>query len=124
MIIKIIFITNGIYDLMCALSILWLYPYPIFNFLSQLHPTVFTQKYINNPVIRRLLAYWIFTYGMTRTIAGLYNDPNLKIVGSLTYFIEAFCFKYEDKFYNTMIHNKATFVSMSSLFLGTFILLH
>ncbi len=80
------------------------------------------EEHINHPVIRRLLAYWLFTYGMARTAAGLHRDNVLDIVGALTYFIEAFCFEYEIRVGETMIRSKVTFVSVFSFFLGAFVL--
>jgi len=115
-IISFIFIVNGIYDILCAISILWLN-----NYLSNIHLNIFKNKKISkNLVIRRLLSYWIFTYGIVRLFAGFYYNFILNILASLTYFIEAFCFKYENYISNNMISYKVNFVSIFSIILGIF----
>jgi hypothetical protein len=53
---KIIFI-NGI------ISILLL---PNTYYIANIHPLVFNKEYSNNPLLKRLLAYWILTYGFIR----------------------------------------------------------
>ena len=59
----IVLIVNGIYDLVCASSILFT-SIPI---ISSLHPGIFAQDELRtHPVIRRLLAYWILTFGSVR----------------------------------------------------------
>jgi hypothetical protein len=115
--IDVILIVNGLYDLTCACSILWLGHLPGFSVLSNLHAGMF-EEHVSHPVIRRLLAYWLLTYGMVRTMAGLYGDHVLSVVGALTYFIEAFSFEYESRVGETMVRSKVTFVSVTSLFLG------
>ena len=77
-----------------------------------------SEDHINHPVIRRLLSYWLLTYGTVRTAAGLHRDNVLDILGALTYLIEAFCFEYELRIGGTMIQSKVTFVSVFSLALG------
>ena len=110
-IIDVIFLLNGVYDLACAVSIL-----SGVGFLSSLHPAMFTNS--PDPIVRRLLAYWLFTYGTARTAAGLHRDLGLDLVGSLTYFIEALCFEYECRYGGTMVASKVTFVSIFSFVLG------
>ena len=120
--ISIIFVLNGLYDITCACSILWLYRLPGFSFLSNLHATMFeNDEHINHTVIRRLLAYWLLTYGMVRTAAGLHSDYVLNTVGALTYVIEAFCFEYELRVGETMIRSKVTFVSVLCLLIAALI---
>lgn len=68
--IKIIIFINGIYDIICSLSILFTN-----NYFSNIHPKLFKDKDIeNNVIIRRLLAYWIFTYGILRVFGGYYRN--------------------------------------------------
>ena len=123
-IISGILLLNGIYDLMCCAGILWLGSFPIFDGLSQLHPTMFSSRENSeHPVIKRLLAYWLMTYGMARTIAGIYIDDSSDICAALTYFIEAFCFEHERFVGKTMIPDKVTFVSVFSAALGVLVLL-
>ena len=121
--VDLLFLVNGLYDLICACSILWLYRLPGFNFMSKLHTAMFkSREHWDHPVIRRLIAYWLFTYGMARIAAGMHRDKVLDIVGALTYFIEAFCFEYETRVGETMIRSKVTFVSALSMLLGVFVL--
>lgn len=97
-------ILNGIYDIISAISILF------FCNMSNLHLDMFKNK--QEMIIRRLLAYWIFTYGIIRLYTGVYNDYKL---GSITYLIEAFCFEYESINNENLIKYKVRFVSVLSL---------
>jgi hypothetical protein len=72
-------------------------------------------------VIKRLLAYWLITYGTIRIAAGCYFDVILHIVAALSYFIEAFCFIYEYQVGNTLVLHKVIFVSIFSFVIGLFI---
>lgn len=40
-----ILISNGIYDIICASSILFLFDYPGFRFMATLHPTMFKEEH-------------------------------------------------------------------------------
>jgi hypothetical protein len=123
MIIDTILIVNGLYDITCACSILWLGCLPGFKILSNLHANMFeSAEHARHPVIRRLLAYWLLTYGVARTAAGIHRDEVLDAVGALTYFIEAFCFEYESMVGETLIASKVAFVSVTSWFLGVMVL--
>jgi hypothetical protein len=117
---KILFI-NGIYDIICAYSIL---NFNNNNIFSSIHLNIFKLNYIkNNPIIRRLLAYWILTYGLIRLIAGYNNIKILYFIGALTYFIEAFCFSYENMKWKTMNNDKVNIVVILSLIFGLFIII-
>ena len=122
MFINIILIINGVYDLVCAASILWLHEIPFFSTFSKLHPKMFIEQHSDHHVIQRLLSYWIITYGMVRIMAGFHRDNALYMVAALTYFIEAFCFEYESRVFNTMVSSKVMFVSMTSIIIGIFII--
>ena len=69
------------------------------------------------PIINRLLAYWILTYGSIRLISGIYPSNITYFISANTYLIEAFSYEYELFINNSMIKNKIRFVSISSLFL-------
>ena len=98
---KIIFI-NGLYDIVCAFSILIPYDVPIF---SKIHINMFKNNDLHNPC----LAYWIFTYGFMR----LYSIKT----AFYSYIFEALFFLIE--LYNDNIYaNKGLFVILSSLFLA------
>ena len=115
---------NGVYDLMCCAGILWLGNLPLFDGLSQLHPTMFSSsEHVNHPVIKRLLAYWLMTYGMARLLAGYTRESNSDVVAALSYFIEAFCFEHERYVGKTLIGSKVTFVSVFSFALGVLVIL-
>jgi hypothetical protein len=116
-IIDIVLVANGLYDLTCACSILWLHKLPVFSFLSNLHSAMFKHEH---PVVRRLLAYWLITYGTVRAAAGLHRD--LRVLAASTYFIEAFCFEHESWVGETMVRSKVTFVSVFSVLLGVLVL--
>lgn len=103
---------NGIYDLLCALFIL-LFPNTI---IGKIHSSIFKNQ-INN----RLLAYWIVTYGFTRLFI-LQQNKTIDLIIAITYFCEAFAYGYEYIYYNTTIKYKTTFVSISSLIIGSLIL--
>lgn len=117
---KILFI-NGIYDIICAYSIL---NFNNNNIFSSIHLNIFKFNNIkNNSIIKRLLAYWILTYGLIRLIAGYNNIKILYLIGALTYFIEAFCFSYENMIGKTMNNDKVNFVVILSLIFGLFIII-
>ena len=121
LIINTALITNGIYDITCAASILWLDPSFI---LARLHPNMFSNpKHSEDLVIKRLLSYWLITYGMVRTTAGLRRDNELDIAAAMTYFIEAFCFEYESRVGKTMNTSNVAFVYIVSTIMGILFLL-
>jgi hypothetical protein len=122
-----ILIANGVYDILCAICILLkgfgAVPAP-FTILSELHPTMFAKdENINNEVVNRLLAYWLFTYGFARLIAGIKIDVSSDIIAAITYFLEGGCFEYESRIGKTMLQDKVTFVSIFCVALGIFVLL-
>ena len=123
-IISNILFVNGIYDISCSVSILWLSNIPGFKLLSILHPNMYYKDIDSkNPVVKRLLAYWIMTYGIVRLFAGYKKEYILDILGSITYFIEAFFFEYENRIGKTLVHEKVKFVWISSSVLGFIVML-
>ena len=121
--VDMILVVNGLYDILCAFSILWLHRLPGFHLLSNIHVAMFKdERHYSNPVICRLLAYWVLTYGTVRTAAGCHHSHSLDTVGALTYFIEAFCFEYESRVGETMIRSKVAFVSACCLLIGVLVL--
>jgi len=115
---------NGVYDLMCTAGILWLSKVPFFDGMSQLHPTMFSSKdHSEHPVIKRLLAYWIMTYGTVRLIAGIYTEEGLDYVAAASYFIESLCFEYELLKGKTLVTAKVRFVSIFSAALGLIVII-
>jgi len=111
-ILNISAVVNGIYDILCALSILSLIYIPIIN---ELHISMIKDVERNNSLMKRFMAYWIFSYGVMRIYGG-YN-MNYKLI-AISYYIEALVFSYEIFVYKTLIFHKAMFVIAFSLFLG------
>ena len=123
-ILRIIVLINGVYDIVCAICILLCIgcqaTVPVF---SKLHPTMFLER-SDDPVVNRLLSYWILTYGIVRLYAGLVDDYHIQILAAMTYFIEAGCFSYENLVGMTLVDYKANFVSITSVILGSFLLMN
>ena len=114
-----ILVFNGIYDVICAVSLIWFYDIFPFTLFSRLHITMYKDnEVIENKIIRRLLAYWIFTYGIIRIYAGL-NE--IGILGSLSYFIESLCFLIEDVIDNKVVKYKVYSVSTMCFIIGLFL---
>ena len=98
---RVLLIINGIYDLACSIL--------VFPVLSSLHTGMFAET---SPVTRRLLAYWILTYGSSRLAVGMTSGSCL--VAALTYFAEAFCFAHEHFVGRTLILSRVRFPFLNS----------
>ena len=85
-----ILILNGAYDIACATCILFVKN--DYTQLSSLHSSMFKTKG-DDPMLRRLLAYWLLTYGFARLVAGIHYSVSSDMIASMTYFLEAFCFE-------------------------------
>jgi hypothetical protein len=111
-ILSTIILLNGIYDILCATSILQIINIPVIKdlHLSMLHP-----HEINDPLMRRFMAYWIFTYGILRVHGGYNNNYELS---ANSYYIEAIIIANECFIERTMVLNNSIFVIGSSIFLG------
>lgn len=103
---------NGIYDILCATSILKITHLPP---LDTLHLSMFHKK----PNLF-FLVFYLFFNGMIR-IFGIYFKQFLIV--SFSYFIEAGYILYETIQTNT-VQYKAYFVVITSLFLGIIIILY
>lgn len=120
---QMLLILNGVYDIFCACCILWFKSVPWLSYLSDLHPSMFEKvEHGQHPVIRRLISYWLITYGTARIATGLHKSPVLGILGASTYFIEALCYLYELRVGETMIPYKVMFVSTLCIVLGILVL--
>jgi hypothetical protein len=112
-IIQISIIINGIYDILCSLCILKIISIPILN---ELHLSMYKNKLDDQE--KRLLAYWIFTYGIARLTCGI----NLKYkicsyIAMNSYIVELVATINESIVHNKMHKNRALFVILfSSLF--------
>lgn len=103
-----IFVINGIYDILCALTILDVVKIPI---LQDLHLSMFREE-LNN-ISKRMFAYWIMTYGFMR----LSNNPYIIYQ---SYLLEALFFLNETRYTNIIVE-KSFFVIISSFLLGNII---
>jgi len=99
---------NGLYDILCAISILGI-NIPI---VKNLHLSMFMNDREPDEMSQRFLAYWIFTYGIIR----LYSSENIVIAYS--YYIEAMAIANESLVKKTMHMDKAYFVICASILLG------
>jgi len=105
----LIIFLNGIYDITCGMSILF---FPNF-FFAKIHKEVFYDKYMNNDLLLRILAYWIITQGFIR----LSNDNYLICI---SYLLEAFVFTYEYIYFKTVINYKTLWIVFTSLLLSIY----
>jgi len=103
---------NSIYDILCAIAIL------LFSntLIGKIHLFIFN-KNIHYQVNNRLLAYWILTYGYIRLFI-LQENKTITMLIAITYFIEAFAYIYEYRYFNTTIRYKVAFVSVTSFIIG------
>ena len=128
-IMNTIFIINGIYDILCSLSILHICVHKYFPLLNtnvegrtinirniniplfgNIHLSMLKYNRDQNIVMERFLAYWIFTYGMMR----IFGD--YKII-AYSYYIEG-AFLFNETIYDSVYTQKTLAVILSSLLLG------
>ena len=102
-----VFFINGVYDILCAVSILGIVPIPI---LDELHLSVLQKHKKEDPFAERFLAYWLFTYGLVR----VFGDRRMI---AYSYFTEALVFVNEWANYDAD-SSKALFIIVSSILLG------
>ena len=108
-----VLIVNGVYDVLCALCMLFL---PDGCPLSTLHLNVFAEEeHRNHPIVRRLMAFWLMTYGMVRFIGGV--EDSCLFAAAFTYCIEALYFAHEG-LCQTTIWWKSVAISFFSLAMG------
>lgn len=102
--------TNGVYDVICALIIIF------FDWDSP-HSLI-----INDypPPTKRFMAYWIFTYGIIRISGSV--DGSL-LLAAATYFWEAFCFQNEVAIARIETNWKHKFLYCSCHAIGIYLLL-
>ena len=111
-ILAVVFV-NGVYDVFCFLGIMWLRELPI---VSTLHIGIFKEDELT-PLTKRILAFWIFTYGVIRVLAGAFGHDNhvIYFAAELTYFIEVFAYEYELFAFNSVISYKVRMITLTSL---------
>jgi hypothetical protein len=103
--LNIFIIGNGIYDIICAICILYFPDTP----LARLHPDIFTAS---DELNKRLLAYWIFTYGIIRTFS------SEKMITCATYLIESFVYLQELHIHYSTDAEKSIFVYVSCILIA------
>jgi hypothetical protein len=108
MINSIIFI-NGIYDLICGFTILFFSSNTYLKPIANLHPMIFKEEF-RNDLIKRLLAYWIITYGTIRT-AVIFKNNCIFIMIIISYFIEILAYSNENYLYKTTDNNKVLWIN-------------
>lgn len=147
-VLKSLVLLNGLYDIACAWAILvelairrydYLMSEPAMAFLralAGLHAGVWnSDSDRNNPLVRRLLAYWIATYGLVRLLYGLSPFPSpsscggeqagaawLGMAAALTFFVEAFAYASETWRYAAVHIGKSAFVYSTCLVMGAWLL--
>ena len=107
-----IIIINGIYDILCAISILKIVNIPV---IKDLHLSMLRDNEKNNEIIERFMAYWIFTYGIIRIYSGYNKKYEL---AAISYYIEAVIISNEYFINKSMVMERSMFVILFSLFLG------
>lgn len=100
---------NGIYDILCALSILKYLPIYIVN---DMHLSMLTNYNYDNKIFERFFAYWIFTYGIIRLFS---TDKKLLIY---SYLIEAIFIFNECYANSSLVSGKSTSVIICCLYIS------
>lgn len=111
---------NGAFDIGCAFLAL----YAPHLSIAALHVGMFIQeKDYKHEILRRVMAYWLLSYGMVRLA---FWQPGCVHPGlvACTYFLEAFAWWTEEVVYLTTHEEKTTMVSWMSIFLGVSTLLY
>jgi hypothetical protein len=107
---------NGVYDILCAIAILdiWRFSGTAISVLQNLHLSMFLLPVNDRPneLCKRMIAYWIFTYGIIRVFS---SEPR---VIAYSYYVEAMFIANESLVKKTMHTDKAYFVIWCSILLG------
>lgn len=117
-----ILLLNGIYDIVCSVSILY-FPLSIFG---QLHIGMIMVVPLCSDIAiieftNRFIAYWIFGYGLIRFFAGLCKTDSLYGLAIISYLMETFVFCNESIVYKTMDKQKTIFVATTSMIIALYI---
>jgi len=99
--IHFIFIMNGIYDIVCAFSIISGVPY-----IERIHLSMFKDPNLD-PIFKRVFGFWIFTYGIMRL-------SNNNTIITISYMIESLFFLNE-LLHKTVYRDKTVFVVVLSM---------
>ena len=124
-------VINGFYDIFCAIYLVTFKKHTLW--LNDIcHKTIHTGMFTNDLSCkeRRLLAYWIFTYGYMRLCTGFtfqkydefsFNHP-LLLTAAASYFLEGTLFEIEAMCSKTMIMWKVHAVALVCFLLGTLVI--
>jgi uncharacterized membrane protein YbaN (DUF454 family) len=116
--IDTLLIINGIYDIVCALSILFPHDnFPAYRF----HLDMFHVEMRSSPLFQRMLAYQILVCGMVRLVAGMQREKGLYILAIGTYLIEFGWIEYENVVYHTMNSYRAHVTAVFSIGLAAYV---
>jgi Erg28 like protein len=114
--VSILLVSNGIYDIACAASIVWAKDKT--NLFARLHLSMFRDgDEKSSPLFQRMLAYWILTYGLMRIAAALMPLPCMLGLGIVSYCVEAGCFLHELSLDNSVQGRPTYFVTATCLLL-------
>lgn len=116
--INLVIFLNGIYDLFCGFAILFFSSNPYLAPIANLHPKIFKEAY-RDDLTRRLLAYWIITYGIIRVLI-IIGDKNKIIIALIiiSYIIEILAYLNENYYHKTTYNNKVLWiVALSFIFI-------
>jgi hypothetical protein len=118
-IVDTLLVINGIYDIICALSIL--FPsnkLPFYKF----HLDMFHVELRSSPLFQRMMAYLILVCGIVRLMAGIQQEKGLYMLAIGTYVIEFGWIEYENMGYHTMNSYKAHFTAVFSILLAAYVI--
>jgi len=102
---------NGLYDILCAFSILNIAYIPIFN---DLHMNMFHVPY--DPMHKRFMGYLLLSYGSVRLSYNFHKDNRLV---AFSYLLEAYIYFIEISVYNTTQPIKSLFVILVCIVMST-----
>lgn len=117
--ISAVLILNGIYDIICSFAIL-----SKKTFFQDLHLGIFMDHMSTNERAKRMMAYYIASYGLIRLFSGLYPSPITYMISAVTYYTEAIVFQYEgliepvDPFRLNFITGSSVIIGSALLFYG------
>jgi hypothetical protein len=115
-VVQMIIITNGIYNIIAALSILNLLHIP---YIRNVYFDMITDYDNNNIMFERFVAYTMLANGIIRVLNGItLHDSTSKYVVSGTFFLEALILSNEHFVFNRIDPTMAWITIVLSLYLG------
>jgi hypothetical protein len=77
----------------------------------------------SNERAKRMMAYYIASYGLIRLFSGLYPSPINYMVSAVTYYMEALVFQYEG-LSEAVDPFRLHFITVTSVIIGTVLLFY